>query len=161
MKLNYTLKKTYIIFFIVFIVIFLFMLRTISMTKYEKGFNINIYNQTESTIPYIAFGALEPTHEFFDLEGKKTIKTHVNSMNGERVIVFFKEGENYIEEAIMYVMTKEDVHVINVYITDSSMANLKNVRIESLDGSSILPWWIRILYAYRTTELQIDITSVN
>lgn len=159
LKLNF--KKKYIIIFIIFIVIFLFMLRTISMAKYKKGFNINIYNQTENTIPYIAFGALEPTHEFFNLEGKKTIKTHMNSMNGERVIVFFKEGKNYIEEAIMYVMTKEDVHVVNVYITDSSMTNLKNVRIESLDGSSVLPWWIRNLYAYRTSELEIDITSEN
>ncbi len=46
-------------------------------------------------------------HEFYDIDGEEIIRTHVNSMNGERVIVFLK-GNDLVEETIMYVMSEKD-----------------------------------------------------
>ena len=130
--------------------------RTINVNTYQSGFHIQITNETDHVIRYLAFGALDPVHEFTDIAPGETIRTHVDSMGGENVTLFARNSDGLEEKTgLMYVMSKNDVHMIEVLIAEGGTEEEALLQVESLDGSLIMPWWIRRLYAYRTTELPL------
>lgn len=149
-------KRTFIILGIFILLIGLIFWRTISINTYHRGFNIQIENQSTTTIPYIAFGALDPVHTFTDIAPGSNINTHVDSMGGERVILFIEHADGSEEKIpLMYVMSRRDVHIIKILATDSKTSGETVLQIKSLDGSLVLPWWIRRLYAYHVTEIPL------
>ena len=77
-------------------------------------------------------------------------------MGGERVILFIKNADGSEEKIpLMYVMSSRDVHIIEILATDSKTSGETVLQIKSLDGSLVLPWWLRRLYAYRVTEIPL------
>ena len=149
-------RRTLIILGILIFLIGLISWRTISINTYYRGFNIQIENQSTTTISYIAFGALNPVHAFTDIAPGSNINTHVNSMGGERVVLFIKNADGSEEKIpLMYVMSSRDVHIIEILATDGKIPGKTILQIKNLDGSLVVPWWIRRLYAYRVTEIPL------